>query len=83
MSTTTPWNVRAYRELMRWVYFNRGQTFVTSALVDYLADRIERPEEPRAWGGVIGRAKDEGLIEACGQAKNSRRGAWVTVWRAR
>jgi hypothetical protein len=68
---------------LRWIYFNPGAEFTCEQVREELRPRLEPPPEPRSWGGVLARAQDARFITAVSQARSKKRGAWVTVWRAR
>jgi Asp-tRNA(Asn)/Glu-tRNA(Gln) amidotransferase A subunit family amidase len=79
------WNNKAFEFLKRFIANHNG-TFMTEEVRVY-AEQMDlgRPPDNRAWGGVIKRALNKGMIESCGYSKTRNVKAHRTpaaVWRA-
>ena len=63
------WQDRAIALLS--IYLVRHDNFITEDFRTWATDKIDEPLEPRAYGAVIRRAKDSGMIKATGNYRQT------------
>jgi len=79
------WSERAYQMMVSIIAGATG-AFMTEDIRDRAEDLgLPTPPDPRAWGGVVNRARSNGLIVMNGYAPSSNPQAHrrpTTVWKA-
>ena len=70
------WSEMAYKMLQDFIRFSDGDTFMCEDVRQYAEKFTSLPSPPnnRAWGGIIGRARKNGIIKHCGfsQVRNPK-----------
>lgn len=59
------WKEKAMKLLIEFATY--GKEFITEDFRLWLNGKLEQPKEPRAYGGLMTRAKKSGIIEATGK----------------
>jgi hypothetical protein len=70
-SKTPGWSDRAFEFVKRYALINRGQFMSEDIRKWAYSNGLERPENERAFGGVVVRASRAGIIKAVGYARTS------------
>lgn len=60
------WSEQAYDFLLDFIKANKGNRFMVEDFRAWCADRLPMPPSLRAYGGLIVRARNAGLIYCCG-----------------
>ncbi len=80
---TPEWSEQAYNYLLDFIKANRGKRFMVEDFRAWCSDRLPAPPSLRAFGGLIVRARNAGLIYCCGtdRVKNVKaHRANASVW---
>ncbi len=69
-ATTDEWKEKAMKYLLEFATY--GKEFITEDFRLWLNGKLEQPKEPRAYGGLMTRAKKSGIIEATGKYRTMK-----------
>ena len=58
------WSVKAYNFLLKFIQNN--DEFMTEQVREASKDEVPEPPSKKAWGGIVVRAKKQGLIQSIG-----------------